>query len=567
MDSNKRLILTVILTVGIFLGFQYLYPRFAGHEEKPAPAPTAEQAAPAAAPAPAVQPAAPEAAPAPAGGPEQRHTIRTEAAVLTFSSRSGGLVQAELLGRKGQRQGGKDAPPVDLAANLGEGDPKLFEVRLGGQLPPAAGCEQVAADDKSVRFRCGSGAVVLEKTFTVTGPETLGLDLKVRNGGEVPVEGTVELLAPAHVDPAKQTSPGCGNLLHAPPQPTHAICRHDDSMARYMFKQDEKLLTPEGRASFAGIEERYFLAVAVPVAVPGAPSCQLEGVNPEFLLSRLIVPTGSIAPGAAAELRYDLVIGQKDLQTLQGVSAEIATRTGQPNPHLDETVELGFWAAIARILLGLLKVFHAVVPNWGLAIVILTIFVKLLTFPLAWKSMKAMEGMRKLAPEIENLKKKFGDDREKLNVEMMKLYQQHKVNPLGGCLPMLIQMPIWLALYTTLQTSVDLYNEPFISGWINDLTSKDPYYILPLAMGVTMFITQKMQPMQMEASQQKMMLYFMPIFFTFIMLNLPAGLTLYIFTNNLLSIVQQLALRKSMGMPMTGSPTAGAVAESGRKKK
>ena len=141
-------------------------------------------------------------------------------------------------------------------------------------------------------------------------------------------------------------------------------------------------------------------------------------------------------------------------------------------------------------------------------------------------------------------------------METLKLYQQHKVNPFGGCLPILIQMPVWIALYSTLQTSVELYNEPFLSVWLTDLTSKDPYYVLPILMGATMFATQKMQPSTgMDPAQAKMMLYFMPIMFTAFMLNLPQGLTLYIFTNNLLSIAQQLALRRVMGLPMFGPPT------------
>lgn len=564
MDSNKRLILTIILTLGIFLGFQYLVPRSE-------PAPPAEGGPTPAQAEQTVQPTEPAAAPGeplPTQIPENRATLRTEQMVLAFSNHGAGLVQVELQGPKGRRQGKEDAPQVDLAGGLGEDDPRLFQVQLTGGLPSLQrDCEQLSADEKTVRYRCGAGSdLSLEKTFTLTGPQTLALDLTLTNSGSNPVEGNVDLLVPAAVNPEKQTSPGCGGMLSAPPQPTHAICRHGvDDITRYMFKSGEPSVAPAGRVSFAGFEERYFLAVAVPVKAPAPSSCTLEGVRPELLLTHLVTPTGTLAPGASTQLRFDLVLGKKDHQDLQAMGANIASTTGLPDPALEETVDLGFWAAIARILLGLMKVFHAVIPNWGVAIILLTLFVKALTFPLAWKSMKSMEEMRKLAPEIEALKKKFGDDREKLNLEMMKLYQQHKVNPLGGCLPMLIQMPIWLALYTTLQTSVDLYNEPFIAGWISDLTSKDPYYILPLAMGATMFVTQKMQPMQMEAAQQKMMLYFMPAFFTFIMLNLPAGLTLYIFTNNLLSIAQQLFLRKTMGMPLTGAPTAGASV--GAKKK
>lgn len=559
MDSNKRLILTVILSVGIILGFQFLYPRIAGKQEQPAPTAAEAPAAPAAAPgAAAVAPGGTPSAPVAGNVPEQKTTLRTEQMVLTFSNHGAGLVQAELQGTKGKRHGGEDAPQVDLAGALQPGDPRLYQTALGGGLGELGACTLEGTDAKSVRYRCTGDKVELEKVFTLTGGEDLTLDVTLRNTSAQPVEGSLELLVPARVDPAGQHSPGCGSMLRAPPQPTHVICRHGDDVTRRMFNADEKTVTPEGNASFAGIEERYFLAVAVPRKAPQPSTCRLETPSAEFYLTHLITPVGSVPPGGTATVQYALVLGQKDLQALEKTSEQIAAASGGANPELEETVELGFWAAIARILFALLRVFHAVVPNWGVAIILLTVTVKLLTFPLAWKSMKAMEEMRKLAPEIEKLKAKHGADREKLNLEMMKLYQQHKVNPLGGCLPMLIQMPVWLALYTVLQTSVALYNEPFIAGWINDLTSKDPYYILPLAMGATMFITQRMQPMQMDPAQQKMMIYFMPAFFTFIMLNLPAGLTLYIFTNNLLSIVQQLALRKSMGLPAVGNVPASA---------
>jgi YidC/Oxa1 family membrane protein insertase len=138
---------------------------------------------------------------------------------------------------------------------------------------------------------------------------------------------------------------------------------------------------------------------------------------------------------------------------------------------------------------------------------------------------------------VDALKAKFGDDKEKMNQEVMKLYQEHKVNPLGGCLPLLLQMPVWLALYATLQTSVELYRQPFL--WVKDLTAFDPLYILPVTMGASSFIMQKLSPQPADNAQAKMLLYFMPAFFTFIMLKLPAGLTLYILVNNLLSIAQQ----------------------------
>jgi YidC/Oxa1 family membrane protein insertase len=229
--------------------------------------------------------------------------------------------------------------------------------------------------------------------------------------------------------------------------------------------------------------------------------------------------------------------GPKDLDTLRGYGRGFDTA-------IDYGAMAKYFAFFSRILLYVMRWFHQVVPphNWGVAIILLTLLVKSLLFPLTAKSVRSMNEMRKLQPEIEKLKAKFGSDREKLNVATMQLYQQHKVNPLGGCLPMLLQLPIWFALYATLQTSVELYREPFL--WMHDLTRHDPFFILPLAMGVSSFAMQKISPQPADNAQAKMMLYFMPIFFTVLMLFVPGGLTLYIFVNNVLSIAQQQYMMK-----------------------
>lgn len=563
MDSNKRLILTVVLSIAILLGFQLLserlYPPPPPSAEAPtAPTPTGEPA-PAPTPAPAPSEVAP-AEPAAPAQPERLVELRTPDSVLTFTNRGPGIVSAELLGEKNRRP--RTDEPVDLAGDLTPQDPPLFSVRTAGglpELPPRAACTETARTESTISFRCESGPLVVEEEYRVGHPAGR-LSVTLRNNGAEALQGTVSLLAPARVDPARQRgNVGCTNPFGQLPMPTNAICRHGDDVTRRMFDPDERIVRPEGRASWAGIDERYFLAVAVPLG--GNPQCVLETPSPELVQASLVQPTGPIPPGGSVTLRFATVIGQKQLSDLNDLSGQLATEEAIADPELGSSVDLGLWAVIARMLLWLLKIFHALIPNWGVAIILLTLTVKLLTFPLAWKSMKSMEEMRKLAPEIEELKKKYGADREKLNLEMLQLYQKHKVNPMGGCLPMLIQMPIWIALYTTLQTSVELYNEPFIAGWLDDLTAKDPYYILPLAMGLTMFATQKMQPAtSMDPMQQKMMQYFMPTIFTLFMLQLPSGLTLYIFTNNILSIVQQLALRKSMGMPLVGAPTPAAAA-------
>ncbi len=228
--------------------------------------------------------------------------------------------------------------------------------------------------------------------------------------------------------------------------------------------------------------------------------------------------------------------GPKDLDVLRGYDRGFESA-------IDYGAMARPFAFFARILLYVMRWFHdTLVHNWGVAIILLTVLVKVLLFPLTAKSVRSMNEMRKLQPEIEKLKAKLGGDREKLNMATMQLYQQHKVNPLGGCLPMLLQLPIWFALYATLQTSVELYREPFL--WMHDLTRHDPYFILPIAMGLSSFVMQKISPQPADNAQAKMMLYFMPIFFTVLMLFVPGGLTLYIFVNNVLSIAQQQYMMK-----------------------
>jgi len=219
---------------------------------------------------------------------------------------------------------------------------------------------------------------------------------------------------------------------------------------------------------------------------------------------------------------------------------------------------------IAELLLGIMKFFYRVVPphNWGIAIILLTLAMKVLTFPLQHKSMKSMQEMQRIQPQLEEMKKKYAGDTQRQNLEQMKLFKEHGVNPMGSCLPMLIQMPIWFALYTTLQVSVELYNAPFIHGWIDDLTSKDPYYVLPVAMGITMILTQILTPTPMSNPSQKTMGYVMSGFFSLLMLTLPSGLTLYIFTNNILSIGQQMYLRRKLHPAKASAQTV----EVGKKK-
>ena len=194
----------------------------------------------------------------------------------------------------------------------------------------------------------------------------------------------------------------------------------------------------------------------------------------------------------------------------------------------------------------LLQQFYRFTSNYGIAIILLTIVVRALLFYPSLKSATAMEEMKKLQPQLTALREKYKKDPQRMNQEMMKLYKEHKVNPLGGCLPMLLQLPFFVALYNVLSVSIELRQAPFLSFWIKDLSAHDPYYILPVLMGVSMVFTMKMTSTTVDPQQQKIMM-FMNIAFIFLFAWLPAGLLLYITLSNVLSIVQQLYVRKLIG--------------------
>ena len=268
------------------------------------------------------------------------------------------------------------------------------------------------------------------------------------------------------------------------------------------------------------------------------------GYTSKYFISALLAPneaaivrtTGLIERADATHLMTGLQINQENrlkvyIGPKKGVLLEAL------GMHLENAIEYGWFGVIARPLVQMLHFFNGYVHNYGIAIIILTILIKLVFYPLSQKSYKSMGKMKEVQPKLAKIKEKYKDDKARINKEMMDLYRTHKVNPFGGCLPIVVQIPVFFALYRALMVAIELRHAPFF-GWILDLSAKDPYYITPLIMGATMFLQQKMTPTTGDAMQAKMMM-FMPIIFTFMFLNFPAGLVLYWLVNNVLSIGQQ----------------------------
>ncbi len=240
----------------------------------------------------------------------------------------------------------------------------------------------------------------------------------------------------------------------------------------------------------------------------------------------VILPMAEIAAGASAKITVPLYAGPQEQDKL----AKIA-------PGLGLVVDYGWLTVIAAPLFWVLEMLHKLVGNWGWAIIVLTVLLKLIFFPLSAASYKSMAKMKLVAPKLTKLKETYGDDRARLNQEMMELYKREKINPLGGCLPILVQIPVFISLYWVLLGTVEMRYAPWL-GWIMDLSAKDPYYVLPLFMGATMLVQTKLNPTPPDPIQAKVML-FMPIVFTGMFLFFPSGLVLYWIVNNLLSIAQQ----------------------------
>lgn len=293
---------------------------------------------------------------------------------------------------------------------------------------------------------------------------------------------------------------------------------------------NEEKLNLQAKEAWVAIVQHYFVSAWVP---DKSYTAQLESRNSNDMhIIGFRSPLVNVPAGKQYDISATLYSGPK----IQSELKELAT-------GLNQTVDYGWLWPIAKLLFWGLEFFHNIVGNWGWAIVLLTILVKLILWPLSAKSYRSMAKMRVIAPEMQRMKEEFGDDRMRFSQEMMALYKREQVNPLSGCLPLLMQMPIFLALYWVLMESVELRHAPWML-WIQDLSAMDPWFILPLIMGATMYFQQMLNPQPTDPMQAKVF-RLMPIIFTVFLLFFPAGLVLYWIVNNLITIAQQWFINKS----------------------
>lgn len=304
-----------------------------------------------------------------------------------------------------------------------------------------------------------------------------------------------------------------------------------DKVEKKDLQKIKDVITLEGDIFWTSMEEKYFTSAIVPKDQKPA-QVRIGKTGEKVVAYQLLYPVISLKPGEEKAYPFYLYIGPKDIDILK-----------QQGARLEKTIDFGIFDILSKPLLLSLKFFYKFLGNYGLAIILITVIIKIIFWPLTHKSFKSMQGMQKIQPEIAKLKEKYKNNKEEFARQQMGLYKKFKVNPLGGCLPMLLQIPVFIALYRVLGDSIELRHANFISFWINDLSAKDPTYVAPIVMGLSMLVQQKMTPTSADPTQAKMMM-FMPIIFTVMFLNFPSGLVIYWLVNNVLSIAQQLYTNK-----------------------
>jgi len=524
---DPKTIIAIILCGAVFFGWQsYLTQKYppvkttetTATEAKPTPGVTEEQTGALSAtekpPETSVKPALPRSHPE---APEQLLEMKVAGMLFRVSSKGMGLHDLTL-----ETHMDREMNPVKLGSVPGQG---LFStLNLATEKPMEFTLNKVS-DFEVVGVSTFEGATLKKKILFDDKTGSFRTQLTVENA-PTGFRGFATTLS------EPQMVYGSGSFLIPTFEHQEIVAHYGGQNERFNVSHLGEILDksfPSG--AMVAISSQYFTAavsdkseVLPDIKVLARPLSQTTKSGEQVLSARMEYKPTAVKP--VMEFNYVGYAGPKSHGVLKSVDAEMIG-----------IINFGFFASIAKLLLVLLQWFHTFVGNWGLAIIVLTILVRFIVLPFNIASYNSMKKMQKIQPMIQSLRERYKDDAQKLNSEMMNLMREHKVNPLGGCLPMLLQMPVFFALYQVLGQSIELYQAPFIF-WIHDLSLKDPFYVLPALMGLSMYVQQKITPTTMDPMQQKI-LQFLPIVFALMMVALPSGLTLYIFISTLFGIIQQ----------------------------
>jgi len=548
MDSY-RLIVGAVFAISVFMLFDAWM-----RERTPAPLPTAsQQSAPTtqqppvptgSAPADSAAPVLPGATAAAAVG--ERISVRTDTLLVEIDTNGGFIRRVELLGHRAREHADKNFVLLDTsgqhtyAAQSGLATPGLPNHNTRFTAEKTQYALQDGSDEIKVILNGAGEAGTLAKTYTFKrGSYVIDVALAVTNTSAAPVD------AHAYFQLVRDQSAPDGSSKVMPTYNGVEIYTDANKLSKVPFEDivDGSAKFPTtSKDGWIAIVQHYFVAAWLPAG----------GVEREFFARKLdngliaagvIVPVGSIAPADTRGFSVPLYVGPQEQDRLKALA-----------PGLELAVDYGWLRVVAVPLFWVLSKIHDLVANWGVAIIILTVLIKIVFYPLSAASYKSMARMKVVAPKLQKLKERYGDDRQKMHQAMIELYKTEKINPLGGCLPILVQIPVFIALYWVLLLSVELRHAPFYL-WIKDLSTPDPFYILPVLMGATMFIQTWLNPTPPDPMQARLM-KIMPIAFSIFFFFFPAGLVLYWLVNNVLSIAQQWHITRTIERAKTAHGAA-----------
>ena len=526
------LMLLPAIALGAFLAVQHFAPPKAQTEEPAAaePAPTAPGGS---------SPTQLSAAESRSRAESQEiYELENDELVASFTDLNTAMVSLRV---KGERYHDAEGNPYELVTTDKERYLPLAPAFAGVSIPPDARWSVVEKSDDRIRFQWVGEDVSITRTWELAEPPyQLFSSIDVRNEGSSAKSVGVGITSAHYV--RREDEKG-GFFGRPSPALSHGICQQGDETIREdregLLSEDEsRPMQPHSYGpdvEFVALSSVYFAIVAAP-AEGTAERCDLlstdrggtvEDPDGSLFEAQLVYAPKLVEPGQSATFGTSVYAGPKDYDALEAFGHQATN-----------IIDLGWFSFIARGMSWLLRAIYGFVANWGVAIILLTLLVRVLLLPFVIPQFRNMAKQRALKPEIDRINELYKDDREKKGAAMMELWRKHKVNPLGGCLPVLLQMPIFFALYQTLSTSIELYHAPFVLWW-TDLSSPDPYYVLPIILGALMFVQQKLTPVQMDPTQAKVMLYAMPLMMTFFMLLLPTGLCLYMVTSSAVGITQQ----------------------------
>jgi len=541
MDT-QRLILFIVFTFSLFLLWEAWQREQQPREQVVAGSPGVAPEAPKptqdlAPPSPSGSSPVP-----PTGGVESSSTagravVSSDVLRAEISALGGDIVRLELL-----KFGDKEDPSKRFVLfEQGAGRTYLAQNGLIGENLPSHKTEFSVAPGK---YELGPGADKVELRMVASGQDNLRVSKTytftrgsylIDIGYEIENSGTAPISPHAYFQLLRDGNPAPGDTKMVPTYTGAAVFTEQGKFQKVDFSAMEKGKADYPKTASDGwiaMIQHYFVAAWLPKG-NAEREFFARKVGENLYAAGVILPVGTIEPGQKAQVSVPLLAGPQEQHEL----AQLA-------PGLDLVVDYGWLTFLAVPLFWVLDLFHKWVGNWGVAIILLTVLIKLLFYPLSAASYRSMARMKAVTPKLQRIKELYGDDRQRLHQAMMELYKTEKINPMGGCLPIVVQIPVFIALYWVLLQSVELRQAPFML-WIQDLSAKDPYYVLPLIMGATMFLQTRLNPTPPDPIQARMM-QIMPIVFSIFFFFFPAGLVLYWLVNNVLSIAQQWWINRSL---------------------